>query len=126
MAVVLASIAGQAILKGAKKFLASKGKQMIAKAAVAKIQQKIKSGKAAKFLNNAKATINKVTSSELGENADNPIRQSSKALVADGRIVEKSQADGIVLGGSKSGGGMGLIIAAVAALVLLPAILKKR
>ena len=121
MSVILGSIAGQAILKSAKKFAARKG---VAK--LAQIRAKIKSGKAAKFLNSAKATINKVTSSELGENADNPIRQSSKALVADGRIIEKSQADGIVLGGSKSSGGMGLIIAAVAALVLLPAIMKKR
>jgi len=126
MPVLLASIAGQAIVKGAKKFLASKGGKMIAKAAAARIKQKIQGGKASKFLNNAKNTINKVTSSDLGENADNPIRSSSKALVADGRIIEKSQADGIVLGGSKSGGMGGLAIAAIAALVLLPALMKKR
>lgn len=121
MAVLLAGVAGQAILKGAKRFLAGKSG-----AKLAQVRAKIKSGKALKFLNNAKQTINKITSSDMGENSDNPIRSSSKSLVADGRIIQKSQADGIVLGGSKSGGGMGLIIAAVAALILLPAILKKR
>jgi hypothetical protein len=126
MAIVLASIAGQAIFKGAKKFLASKGGKLIAKAAASRIQQKVKSGKASKFLNSAKNTINKMTSSDMGENADNAIRTSSKALIADGRIVEKSQSDGVVLGGSKSGGMGGILIAAIAALVLLPALTKKR
>lgn len=126
MPVILGSIAGQAIIKGAKKFLASKGGKMIAKATAARIKQKIQGGKAAKFLNNAKDTINKVTSSELGEYADNPIRESSRALVADGRIIEKSQENGIVLGGTKSSGMGGFAIAAIAALVLLPALMKKR
>lgn len=126
MAVLLAGIAGQAIVKGAKKFLSSKKGQMIAKAAAGRIKQKIQGGKAGKFLNNAKTTINKITSSDMGENSDNPIRSSSKSLVADGRIVEKSMLDGIVLGGSKSGGMGGILIAAIAALVLLPALMKRR
>jgi hypothetical protein len=125
VAVGLVASAGQAIFKGAKKFLQKKAVKIASKAAMIRS----KAGERAGKLEKASTLINKVTGgSDMGEQSDNPIKDSGRQLAAAvSNIKEKAIREGVVLGAPKPGMSMGTIaIAAIAALVLLPAILKKR
>ena len=125
MAVGIVASAGSAIFKGAKKFLQKRAVKIASKAA----NIRSKAGDRAGKLEKASNLINSVTGgSNMGEQSDNPIKDSGRQLqTAVTNIKEKAIREGVILGAPKPGMNMGtLAIAAIAALVLLPSLMKRR
>lgn len=120
---VVASAAGS-VLKSAKKFLAKRAGKLAAKAVQVRQAANMKAGK----LDEASTLINKLTGSDIGEVSSSPIKDSGKKLAREVvNIKEKAIREGVVLGGKSQSMGMGaIIIGIIAALVLLPNLLKSR
>lgn len=120
---VVASAAGS-VLKSAKKFLAKRAGKLAAKAVQVRQAANMKAGK----LDEASSLLNKITGSDVGNVSSNPIKDSGKNLAREVKnIKEKAVREGIILGGKPQGMGMGaVIIGIIAALVLLPNLLKSR
>lgn len=121
--ITIASV-GASVLKSAKKFLQKRGAKIAARAEQIRQKADVQAKKREKIV----AEINKVTGSDMGEYAQNPIKASAAALSASTPdLVSNATKRGTALGGPKGQGSMMWVIgAALIALLVLPKIAKGR
>lgn len=120
--ITIASV-GTSVLKSAKRFLQKRGAKIAAKAATIRA----KADKAAAAREKVVAEINKVTGSDAGTYAQNPIKASGnqlQAIVPD--LASDAGSRGTALGGPKGGNMIWVIGAALLALLVLPKLVKGR